>query len=910
MGIAEFAFSAIASLLSSVIYEGVKLSSLGFLQKKKIKNRIENAIVNVIAPLMPFLQNEGVPEDKQRRLIETCVEELRTLAEKPARFFEGSLDGQRIFEDLYEVKGLPQVITEDRTEDVYALLFPRIASFLCKFPPAVKDWEHEAWRENFSRFDDIADELQRVYDKVDALTSGPITAAETLLIRVRRIMAQKLAFKLDMTGLRAGRPDAGALSDLFVHPAIREIVEQAEDSQQTVAEGAADSLRVFTRRGHLSVVRGAPGAGKSTWSKWLHQAALGTEWAGVAVRLELRSLASNRLPSLQALLRSEVSLHLAEELTQDVITRWLKENQVMFIIDGFDEVPPSERNQVQGWLTELALVASECPIVVTSRPLTTDHLKGLGKTWTNWEMLPFNEERIVDYIKRWHTHSTLLADADRSVDAPTLANEWRTDPTIVELTGNPLLLSTLLMVHHLDGSLPNGRSALYKRYVEGMLGIWDDRRKVKASAIALPLLKKHELLRRLACNLFLRNIEEAGDDVIKTIVSEVLQEMKLTISVADVLAWLCERTGLMIGPGTYSFIHKSVMEYLVAEAVFQGDLTDASKAKLDRFYLFNERESDRWNTVTFLWAGLAPIADLELFIKSCLESESWSLAYGLLADQYERLPIDIRRKFLLILGEDEGEGIPFEMYSAFWLFGRPSSIPISLGIPKISIRAISGGEFLRLVRRAFLDGTLSWTDCTATAGPGRDLFWMYSIISVGDNLDQWELLIQSHLPADGMTDGWMFWILRGPFYKIHQEHIVPDNLEVWIKVLKKKNPRYIEFIPFAFMNSFIETEKFNRPVLLKKPEYSRFLGLLPDLAEGKVEENWLVGTSSWRFREHVLEKHSVDLLDSFDRQLQDWAEAGKVARDESFDNALRYVDTLRTRRNALLASSDRKASDS
>ena len=52
---------------------------------------------------------------------------------------------------------------------------------------------------------------------------------------------------------------------------------------------------------------------------------------------------------------------------------------------------------------------------------------------------------------------------DRDIDAASLAGTWQRDPTIAPLTGNPLLLSTLLMVHHLDGSLPgHAASTLYR----------------------------------------------------------------------------------------------------------------------------------------------------------------------------------------------------------------------------------------------------------------------------------------------------------------------------------------------------------------------------------------------------------------------------------------------------------------
>ena len=128
MELGAFAFSIITNLLSSVIYEGTNFSTLSFFQRRKIERRIEDATAEVVEPLLPFLAHEGISEDKQCRLIETCVEELRPLTEKPEQLFQGSLNGQKIFDDLYANRNLPQVVIEDGLKDVYTLLCPRIAT--------------------------------------------------------------------------------------------------------------------------------------------------------------------------------------------------------------------------------------------------------------------------------------------------------------------------------------------------------------------------------------------------------------------------------------------------------------------------------------------------------------------------------------------------------------------------------------------------------------------------------------------------------------------------------------------------------------------------------------------------------------------------------------------------------------
>jgi hypothetical protein len=179
-----------------------------------------------------------------------------------------------------------------------------------------------------------------------------------------------------------------------------------------------------------------------------------------------------------------------------------------------------------------------------------------------------------------------------------------------------------------------------------MLGLWDDRREVKATNVHLSLEQKRRILRGLALHLFLGEQDELDEPAIFEWLAQFLQTMGVSFSAEEVLTVLRERSGLIVGPGIYNFAHKSSAEYLVAEAVLQGDQRDTSGSRIDRFSLFEHRLDDRWNTVVFLWAGLAPIADVEAFIEECIKTDLWALAFGVFEDQYERIPVEIRQRFL------------------------------------------------------------------------------------------------------------------------------------------------------------------------------------------------------------------------------------------------------------------------
>jgi len=152
-----FFFTRVYKLIINVVDSKLKETTLSFLEQRKIKRRVEDSTAEVVNILVPFLTAEKISQEKQERLIETCIRELTPIAENSAELFKGSLDGQKIFENLYQNKEFPQVIVEDGLKDIYSLLFPRISTLLCKMPEAVKDWEKEAWSENFNRFDEIVE---------------------------------------------------------------------------------------------------------------------------------------------------------------------------------------------------------------------------------------------------------------------------------------------------------------------------------------------------------------------------------------------------------------------------------------------------------------------------------------------------------------------------------------------------------------------------------------------------------------------------------------------------------------------------------------------------------------------------------------------------------------------------------
>lgn len=627
------------AILGDLVWTTVKGEFKDLFKKKRVEMRVEGQIKECIGELAdsldPFFRDEKLGESAKITLVDTCAAELKPLLKDPAKLLHGALDGKTIYRQLYPEDRHPPAIENEQLGVFYAQLFPRVAHLVCRIPGVVAKWEKEVWSEHFRQMIDLREDVARVEKRVEEAGAAARGEDDDLFLRLRKNAALEIALKVDITSLHDRDIKGARLEEIFVAPDLTRTVNKktayASKPEEVVASFLSGSAR--------SIIMGSPGSGKTTWAVWLETLALKSDDI-VPIRIRLRAEDPAKPRFIDQLIKDVAGGNLSALIEPKNLAAWVKAGRFGFIIDGFDEISPGHRDTMLRWIISLAGAAPKSPILITSRPLTTDHLDRLSREWRRWEIQPFNEPRISDYITRWYACTPAMQENEIIPVADELAKKWADDPTISPLTGNPLMLGTILMVNRLDGSLPDGRAKLYRRYVEGMLGIWDDRRGIPVGAVVLKMEQKHRILTRIALRLHLRNEDQIGDTELVPLIGAELKHLGISAEPTDVLDQLRERSGLLIGPGTYNFVHKSVGEFLVAQAIDDGSAHDENEKRLDRWRLWEERHNDRWNTVLFLWAGLCKVSELEDFIEDLIEQkgdDNLLLAMGLLYDQWTKL---------------------------------------------------------------------------------------------------------------------------------------------------------------------------------------------------------------------------------------------------------------------------------
>jgi hypothetical protein len=519
----------------------------------------------------------------------------------------------------------------------------------------------------------------------------------------------------------------------------------------------------------------------------------------------------------------------------------------------------------------------------------------------------------------------LLPDAERTVDAVALAATWKTDPTLRPLTGNPLLLSTLLVVHHLDGALPRGRAKLYERYIEGMLGVWDDRRKIESMTLSLSPTQKRRLLRRLALEMHLAARDQIEEDDAKAAIGTALHEMQLSLDGALVLDVLRERSGLLIGPGTYGFAHKSIGEFLVAEAIVEGNERDRNTARVDRMMLFRNRHEDRWNAVLFFWAGLAPAKEVEEFARDCMPIDEWRdvlLAVSLVNDQGERLPTAALPAELVqrMVAMSQVNDIDIEKSMSFRCM-TTGAATLMIEIRSVELRGLQRTSLDDVFEQWHEAGHFEWMPVRAANGLVRQSFW-FACVSDPSSFDEWYQCLR-----DASTL-WPFPVSevvpRPESQWLVPLHAIARRL-AWFKpdvaspkqimdAIRTVNPNMTRVATFIFILGCIQLSIDSRHPRLQystsaRCALQRYIDIWGEYISMSAEETWLHETANMRWDGWSTEERlNSDLLHECLVQLHASIESGVLAKTPAVEHVIQTIEQLIVKRAVLLADLQTAAS--
>jgi hypothetical protein len=309
----------------------------------------------------------------------------------------------------------------------------------------------------------------------------------------------------------------------------------------------------------------------------------GTPWhLCVPFLIRLRNCKAGKIPPIEEFIR-QITPEL--ETPRGWMTSLLETGRALVLLDGVDEVPNRDRNDVYKAVERLINKYPRCYYLLSTRPAAVERgwLKPLG--FREADISPLSEMDRDQLIVRWHeavaNELRLRGQQGKELGplAENLKRELRENPPIARLATNPLLAAMLCALHR-DRSqrLPESQAELCEALCHMLLHRRERESNLKLEDFpeeyrALSYPQKRAIIAELAVHMARNEVSalDREDAIFK--VGGVLNTIPGHDSkeASTVLNGLLERSGMLreARPGVVDFIHNTFKEYLAGELMAQ-----------------------------------------------------------------------------------------------------------------------------------------------------------------------------------------------------------------------------------------------------------------------------------------------------------------------------------------------------
>ncbi|MDY6936695.1 MAG: NACHT domain-containing NTPase [Cyanobacteriota bacterium] len=408
------------------------------------------------------------------------------------------------------------------------------------------------------------------------------------------------------------------VSDLQQTQAGSNRVGFSQNANETVS-----GMEAVSRSDKLAIL-GKPGAGKTTFLQHIAiECSRGQYRADcIPVFIQLRGFAvrardERDFSLVPAIVRQWTQLNIECAKVESL----LQHGKILLLLDGLDEVPESEKDDIILAIDRFAKDYYKNQIIITSR-LADRPYRFRGFTYI--EIADFSQSQIESFARKWFTASSVDSPEDGIETAETFLEKLqkKENQPIRELVVTPILLSLVCSVFQEREMFPTKRSKLYQAGLDILLDRWDNARGIQRDVAYRKLSRadKIKLLGQIAIVTF----ENGNYFFEKSEILQIISDYLLAFTDANpdpetlwldseaVLKSIQLQHGLLVerARDIYSFSHLTFQEYLSARRIIGSPTSEA--LELASCKLATHTSEPRWQEVILLAASMLPQADFLL----------------------------------------------------------------------------------------------------------------------------------------------------------------------------------------------------------------------------------------------------------------------------------------------------------
>jgi hypothetical protein len=373
------------------------------------------------------------------------------------------------------------------------------------------------------------------------------------------------------------------------------------------------------------IIEDTAGMGKSTIIKKLFLSII-DDSAGIPILIELRKI--NNTNDIFFELHSQIS-PIGDKIDDDILLDLIRDGQFIFMFDGFDEIPLSNRDYVIKELHKFIEKANNNYFIITSRP--EDSLASFGD-FQKFNVKPLCEAAAFNLIKKYDFYSY------KSI-ANELINILRDqqNSSIKEFMANPFLVSLLYKSFEYKKDIPIKKSQFYSQIYDALFETHDLSKegylkREKHSNLHIDDFER--VLRYLGYFTAIENKVEYDKNYIISLIDKLKKHFSdLTFKASDYLKDLIETVPLFRKDGPYyKWSHKSLQDYFAAKFIWI-DAKDNQIKILEKIY--NDIDNERFYNL------------LDIYYELDIKSFNFTILNWLLTD-FKKYADDNYREYISI----------------------------------------------------------------------------------------------------------------------------------------------------------------------------------------------------------------------------------------------------------------------